>query len=132
MRKANSRLAKEMDLQKFLHRQRIFITSLLGLLKSRQSSFVDKFSQLVIRESTDMEATSQDADLSDLGHGDMHFVGSMVQSSNCVDKRLINIYKLRQEEQQENAAIEEKKALEPSELSNKIIPVAETAITEDF
>lgn len=98
MRKANSRLAKEMDLQKFLHRQRIFITSLLGLLKSRQSSFVDKFSQFVIRESTDMEATSQDADLSDLGHGDMHFVGSMVQSSNTVDKRLINIYKLRQEE----------------------------------
>ena len=45
-----------------------------------------------------MEATSQDADLSDLGHGDMHFVGSMVQSSNTVDKRFINIYKLRQEE----------------------------------
>ena len=79
-----------------------------------------------------MEATSQDADLSDLGHGDMHFVGSMVQSSNTVDKRLINIYKLRQEEQQEDATIEEKKALEPPEVSNKIMPVAETAITEDF
>ena len=44
MRKASSRIAKEMDLQKFLFRQRIFITSLLSLLKSRQSYFVDKYS----------------------------------------------------------------------------------------
>jgi len=33
VRKANSRITKELDLQKFLHRQRIFITSLLGLLR---------------------------------------------------------------------------------------------------
>ena len=44
-----------MDLQKFLHRQRVLVTSLLGMLKSRQTIFVDKFSQLLIRESSDME-----------------------------------------------------------------------------
>ena len=31
--KSKSRLSKEMDLQKFLHRQRLLVTSLLGLLK---------------------------------------------------------------------------------------------------
>ena len=63
--KSATRMDKELDLQKFLHRQRILVTSLLGLLKGRQSSFVDYHSQLVVRESTDMENTSSDAELDD-------------------------------------------------------------------
>ena len=35
LNKSKSRLEKEMDLQKFLHRQRVLVTSLLGLLKGR-------------------------------------------------------------------------------------------------
>ena len=42
--KASTRISKEMDLQKFLHRQRFMVTSLLGLLKGRQSIYVDYFS----------------------------------------------------------------------------------------
>ena len=67
LNKSKSRLEKEMDLQKFLHRQRVLVTSLLGLLKGRQNAFVDKFSQLLIRESSDMGQTSSDAELSDWG-----------------------------------------------------------------
>ena len=63
--KSTTRMDKELDLQKFLHRQRILVTSLLGLLRGRQSSFVDYHRQLVVRESTDMENTSSDAELDD-------------------------------------------------------------------
>ena len=97
--KANSRIAKEMDLQKFLHRQRIMSTALLGLLKGRQCSFIDKYSALVLRESTDMDVTSQDEELSDIGTGSLHFVGSMVRSKEKVDKRLISLVKMREEDQ---------------------------------
>ena len=58
---------------------------MLALLKSRQSFFADKYSQLVVRESTDAGATSEDQELSDLGHGSMHFVGSMVNNADQID-----------------------------------------------
>lgn len=63
----------------------MFVTALLGLLKSRQNSFVDKYSELVIRESTDLDHTSDDAELDDLGQESMNFVGTMVHSSNPID-----------------------------------------------
>ena len=37
----------------------------MGLLSGSQSFFVDKMSQLVIRESSNLEETSQDSELSD-------------------------------------------------------------------
>ena len=43
-----------MDLQKFIYRQRVAMTALIGLLNRRQTIFVDKFSQLMLRESSDM------------------------------------------------------------------------------
>ena len=43
----------------------MLVTSLLGLLKGRQSAFVDYFSQLVVRESSDMSNTSEDDELDD-------------------------------------------------------------------
>ena len=42
--KAYSRISKELDLQKFIHRQRVFITATLGVLTGSQQAFVDKFS----------------------------------------------------------------------------------------
>ena len=62
-----------MDLQKFIHRQRVFISATLALLTGRQSAFVDKFSQLVVRNSTGTEATSSDAELSHWRKEDMDF-----------------------------------------------------------
>ena len=85
MRKSQSRFAKEMDLQKFLHRQRILVTSLLSLLKGYQSTFVDKFSQLLIRESSDMRQTSSDAELSDWGNQQTEILSKISAGKNCTD-----------------------------------------------
>ena len=65
MKKSESALNKELDLQKFVIRQRIQTHALLGLLNSHQSKFVDKMSQLTIRESTDFDQSSTDSELSD-------------------------------------------------------------------
>ena len=65
MLKSQSGIMKEMDLRKFIHRQRTTMTALLGLCSGRQSFFIDKLAQLVIRESSNMEETSSDAELSD-------------------------------------------------------------------
>ena len=55
MLKAKSRIDKELDLRKFILRQRMQATALLGLLNGRQSLFVDKMSQMVIRESDNFD-----------------------------------------------------------------------------
>ena len=95
VQKASSRYAKELDLQKFLHRQRVLVTSLLSLLKGRQTTFVDKFSQLLIRESSDMGQTSSDAELSDWGRQQTEFLSTIASSKEFTDKRLFEIFELR-------------------------------------
>ena len=65
MNKATSKLDKELDLRKFIYRQRLQTTAILGLLNGRQSFFVDKMSQMVIRESSNLDETSTDGELSD-------------------------------------------------------------------
>ena len=74
------------------------MTALLGLLRGHQCSFIDKHSSLILRESTDMEVTSQDEELSDQGHGSLHFVEQMLRSSKKVDSRLIKLYKLQKDD----------------------------------
>ena len=63
---------KELDLQKFIHRQRIQVNAMLGLLNSHQSLFVDKMSQIIIHESSDFVTTSSDDELDDLHLKDMN------------------------------------------------------------
>ena len=46
-----------------------------------------------------MSQTSQDEELSDLGHGSLYFIDSIVNSKDAVDKRLLNLFKLRKEEE---------------------------------
>ena len=55
-----SKLDKEMDLKKFITRQRLQTTAVLALLTGKQSFFIDKLSQMVIRESSDSQETSSD------------------------------------------------------------------------
>lgn len=95
MLKSQSSIAKEMDLRKFIHRQRTTMTALLGLCSGRQSFFIDKLAQLVIRESSNMEETSSDAELSDWQRDSMDYVKLMTQSTNKVDSRLIELYRIR-------------------------------------
>ena len=88
-------MGKELDLRKFIYRQRLFVTSMIGLLSGRQSFFVDKMSQMMIRESSNLDETSSNGELSDWGKDDMHYVKRMFESSNKVDQRLIDMYKVR-------------------------------------
>lgn len=46
-----------------------------------------------------MSETSEDNELDDVGHDSMNFVGTMIRSRNAVDKRLISLFKIRQDEE---------------------------------
>ena len=61
------------------------VTSLLGLLNGRQNAFVDKYSQLVLRESSDEQITSSDDELSDWGDRPLNFITTMENSKEPVD-----------------------------------------------
>ena len=62
--KSQSSMKKELDLVKFIQRQRITMASLMALLSGKQKLFVDKMSQMLIRESSNFELTSHDDELS--------------------------------------------------------------------
>lgn len=72
--KSQSELSKELDLKKFLHRQRLQSVAILGLLNGRQSFFVDKMSQMFIRESSNHSLTSSDEELDDLQRNKLDYV----------------------------------------------------------
>ena len=70
----------------------------LGLLTKSQSVFVDKMSQIIIRESTDLKDTSSDDELTQMylrDDMDKH-ARKMVWSKADSDKRLLNIYRVRE------------------------------------
>ena len=93
LNKSQSSITKEMDLRKFIFRQRLTTNAMLGLLSGRQSFFVDKMSQLIIRESdSQTEYTSSDNELSDWNEDNMRYVEKMAHSTSHVDKRLMNLY----------------------------------------
>ena len=83
-----------MDLKKFLTRQRIETNAILSLLTGRQSYFIDRMSQMVVRESSNFEWTSSDNQLSDSNKKNEmdENVTSITRSSDKVDKRLVNLY----------------------------------------
>ena len=56
---------------------------------------MDKMSQMVIRESSNLDETSSDSDLSDWQNDNMDYAKRMVLSSSKVDARLINLYRLK-------------------------------------
>ena len=50
---------------------------------------------MVIRESSNLDETSSDSELSDWQKDNMDYANRMVQSSSKVDNRLINLYRLQ-------------------------------------
>ena len=100
LRKSQSVITKEMDLRKFLTRQRVANSALLGLLSSRQSNFVDKMAQMIIREDDSQSSnTSPDDELSDWQRDNMAYAAQMANSVDPVDKRFVNLYLLRKADQ---------------------------------
>ena len=70
----------------------------MSLLTGHQKSFIDKFSKLVIRESSDLMNTGSDSEPSDWNKDAMTFTNQITSSKDPTDKRLINLYKLRRAE----------------------------------
>ena len=92
--KSHSRLTKELDLIKFIHRQRVFTAAVIGQLTGPQSLFVNKMSQLVIRESSVSE-TSGDSEINDKRKSDLEYIKKIIHSREKVDKRLLKLYYVR-------------------------------------
>ena len=62
--KAQSSVTKELDLVKFIHRQRLQTFAILATLNGRQRFMVDKMATMLIRESSDLnDSTSLDDEL---------------------------------------------------------------------
>lgn len=67
---------------------------MLGLLTGHQLSFVDKFSQLVVKISDNSE-TSADDELSDWGGRPLDFVNKMIQGDGATNARLLDVFRLK-------------------------------------
>jgi len=98
MTKANSKFTKEMDLGKFIHRQRVMATALLGLLSGNQATYINKVSQIIVRESSNTE-TSEDDELDYAREDIKTYVSRMVYGNNKVDKKLIDAFRVRKADQ---------------------------------
>ena len=75
----------------------MFTNAILGLMTGQQTFFIDRLSQLIVRESSNFEWTSDDADLSDKNRDSKinDHAKRMTTSTNVVDKRLLNIFVMK-------------------------------------
>ena len=60
MNKAEQSVTTELDLVKFLQRQRLTAYALLSLLSTRQQFMVDKMATMVMRESSDFKSSDEE------------------------------------------------------------------------
>ena len=87
-------LTKELDLEKFLFRQRLIITALLGLLKGHQTAFIDRLSRVrFLKYISKLDKTSSESDAADENVN--YFIRKMHQSGSEVDKRLLAMFNQR-------------------------------------
>ena len=89
--KADSSVKKELDLVKFIHRQRVLNFAALVTLSGNQRYMVDKMATPLIRESSDLDdSTSSDEELDQVNFFDSRYEAQkMVASSDNIDRRLI-------------------------------------------
>ena len=81
------------------------MTSLMALLSCQQMHFVDKMSNVFIRESSDVENTSTDNELAVMNNNglNMRLAKRMIKSKDKVDSRLVDIIRLRKADQLKTA-----------------------------
>lgn len=82
------KFTKEMDLFKFIRRQRFVNFAVLSLLSGGQTAFASKLSYPVLRESTDMETASEEENKINWGKDSMLYLKKMQASANPADLRL--------------------------------------------
>ena len=73
----------------------MLVTGMLSVLNGSQRVFADRFSQLVMRESTDTDQTSSDRELSDWEVWDFDFTSMNGQKKSPIDDRLLELVNLR-------------------------------------
>jgi len=95
LEKAQTTLDRELDLSKFVHRQRVTSNALQALLTCSQMAFVDKMSRLLIHESSHNEDTSEDGELDKESAQVSEKAREVVLSKDCVDERLVDVYRVR-------------------------------------
>ena len=85
LKKSRQKIVRELDLKKFITGQRLQTMALMGILSGRQSFFVDKMSQMIIRESSNSEREADEQELSDWGRDNMGYAKQLAFSNNKVD-----------------------------------------------
>ena len=97
MAKAEASIAKEMDLVKFLYRQRLTSFATMATLDGRQQFIVDKMSTMIIRESSDLDESSEDdfeLDQTNVLDIEQHS-RTIFASTNDIDRRLVSAYQVK-------------------------------------
>ena len=96
--KAHRRIEKELDLVKFVHRQRLTTFATMALLNPEQRFVVDKMSTMVARESSDPEESSDNADL-ELEQENVadvqKYSRQVFKEATPIDEKLMSIYRIR-------------------------------------
>ena len=94
--KAQSSVAKEMDLIKFIQRQRLSTFTTLAALNGRQQYVADKMATKLIRESSDFDNSPDDDFLiyqdQENERDEDRLSRGVFKSDNVVDRRLANVY----------------------------------------
>ena len=95
--KATSSVKKELDLIKFIQRQRLQTFTTLSVFNSRQKYVADKMSTMIIRESSDLnDQTEDDFELEQENLLDIqNHSRTIFNSQNQVSQRLIEAYKVK-------------------------------------
>lgn len=95
--KANISVSRELDLVKFIQRQRLITFTMLAAFNTRQKFIADKMATKLIRESSDLTNDSQDdfeLDLNNLRDIEKHSQ-KIFHSNDKVDLRLVKVYRAK-------------------------------------
>ena len=97
MAKAESEVGKELDLIKFLHRQRLHTYTTMAILDGRQQFIADKMAKMIIRESGDSVSGTEDGSILDHKNWSAleNHTSAFYRSRNNVERRLVNAYELK-------------------------------------
>ena len=90
---------KEMDLKRFVLRQRYLTHAVLSLMTGEQQSFLAKLSAPLVREPTDTATASEEEAGSNWGEDKMSYLERMQTRGEPISHRLLKIFEIKQKVQ---------------------------------
>lgn len=94
---SNVKYVKEMDLTKFIMRQRYLTYAVLGLLRGQQTAFITKLSYPVLRESTDTETMSEDESKVNWAKDALSYLERMQVTDDPVNRRILQLFEIKRQ-----------------------------------